>query len=65
MPESGKLYYRDPQNNWTPVENIDNYNTKKGVGNLVRFKPVTTDALKLEVQLPKDNSAGIYEWNVK
>jgi hypothetical protein len=34
-------------------------------GNLVRFKPVTTDALKLEVQLPKDNSAGIYEWNVK
>ena len=65
VPESWKLYYKDPQSNWVPVENIDNYSTKKGVGNLVRFKPVTTDALKLEVQLPKDNSAGIYEWNVK
>jgi hypothetical protein len=26
---------------------------------------IIIDALKLEVQLPKDNSAGIYEWNVK
>lgn len=29
------------------------------------FEPVRTSAIKLEVQLPADNSAGVFEWSVK
>jgi hypothetical protein len=32
---------------------------------VVKFKPVTTSALRLEVTLPADYSSGIYEWVVK
>jgi hypothetical protein len=35
------------------------------MGNTVNFDPVKTKALKLEVTLPDDNSAGIFEWSVK
>jgi hypothetical protein len=31
----------------------------------VKFKGVTTPALRLEVQLEKDYSGGILEWRVK
>jgi len=33
--------------------------------NTIQFEPVSTKALKLEVQLSKDNAAGIHEWKVK
>jgi hypothetical protein len=38
---------------------------KKGVANTVNFDPVKTTEVKIEVVLPSDNSAGIFEWNVK
>ena len=41
------------------------YGTKKGEPNTVVFDPVKVRALKLEVQLPSDKSAGIFEWEVK
>jgi len=31
----------------------------------VTFNPVTTRALRLKIELPKDFSAGIYEWEVE
>jgi len=31
----------------------------------VKFEPVTTTAMKLEVQLPVEYAAGIHEWSVK
>jgi hypothetical protein len=31
----------------------------------VTFDAVKTKALRLEVQLPKDFSAGLYEWEVE
>ena len=38
---------------------------KKELVNEVTFKAVTTKAVKLEVQQPDDNSAGLFEWEVE
>ena len=64
VPKSWKLYYKDSEGNWQPVNGVDNYGTAKGVANTVNFDPVTTEAMKLEVVLPEDNSAGIFEWSL-
>ena len=65
VPQSWKLYYKDEQGGWTPVSAVGTYGTKKGVPNTVEFTPVQTTAMKLEVVLPKDNSAGVFEWEVE
>jgi hypothetical protein len=65
VPKSWNVYYRDEQGNWQPVAHPDQFGVKKGMGNTVNFDPVKTKALKLEVTLPDDNSAGIFEWSVK
>ncbi|PWK77125.1 hypothetical protein LX99_02935 [Mucilaginibacter oryzae] len=64
IPASYKIYYmKDGQ--WAPVKNTTPYAISKDAFNVVSFEPVTTTALKLEVQLPVDNSTGIHEWAVK
>lgn len=65
VPESWKLYYKDASGNWVEVENPDQYGVKKGAPNTVRFNPVKTSAVKLEVVLPEKNASGIYEWEVE
>lgn len=37
----------------------------KGEGSAVKFKTVKTKAIKLEVVLPDEKTAGIYEWQIK
>lgn len=65
VPKSWKVYYKDGAGNWQPVQDPDKYTTDKGSANTVNFTPVKTTSLKLEVVLPDDNSAGIYEWSVR
>ena len=65
VPKSWNVQYLDEQGNWQPVAHPDQYGVEKGIGNTVNFDPVKTKALKLEVTLPDDNSAGIFEWSVK
>ena len=65
VPKSWRLYYRDAQGQWQPVQHPDGYPTQKGAPCTVNFDPVTTKAMKLEVTLPDDNSAGVFEWMVK
>ncbi|HOZ84320.1 MAG TPA: glycoside hydrolase family 127 protein [Niabella sp.] len=64
IPESWKLYYKQGKE-WVPVINRSAYEIAKDKYNSVNFEPVTTSALKLEVQLSKDNSAGLHEWIVQ
>jgi hypothetical protein len=64
VPASWKIYYRK-DDQWVPVTNTTAYGVAKDQYNTVTFDPVTTTALKLEVQLPADNAAGIHEWIVK
>lgn len=63
-PEAWQLSYRDGDQ-WNPVEEASDYGVEPDRWNRVTFKPVTTDALRLEVQLRENHSAGILEWRVK
>ena len=65
LPESWKLYYKDNQGNWQPVPHADLYPIEKGRACTVRFDPVSTNSMKLELTLPKGFGSGIYEWSVK
>ncbi len=63
-PASWRLLYRDGME-WKPVESSDAYGTALDRFNRVVFKPVETQALRLEVTLRPDYSAGIEEWRVQ
>ncbi len=65
VPASWKILYQKSDGSWTEVSNPTRYGTRKGELNRVTFDAVSTKALKLEVVLPQDNSAGIYEWAVE
>jgi hypothetical protein len=47
---------------WTPVERIYQEHEDSSRVSVVRFRPVTTTALRLQVQLERNYSAGITEW---
>jgi hypothetical protein len=63
-PASWRILYRDGDE-WKPVVAQEPYATQVDKYNTVRFQPVTTPALRLEVQVSSDASAGISEWKVK
>ena len=65
VPREWDIYYKANDGSWQPVENDSAYGVKKGFENDVTFKPVSTTAVKLEVVLPADNAAGMYEWSVQ
>jgi len=64
VPQSWKLLYKDGAD-WKPVETTDPFGTTLNTYNRVRFKPVTTTALRIEVQLKPNWATGIQEWRVK
>ncbi|MBQ8049547.1 MAG: glycoside hydrolase family 127 protein [Bacteroidales bacterium] len=65
VPKWWKIYYMDEAGEWQEVKNPDKYETVKGAANTVNFDPVTTTKVKLEVRQPDDNSAGLFEWEVR
>lgn len=65
VPQSWRILYQDAQGQWLPVSGADSYPTDKGTACTVNFDPVRTKALRLEIVLPADNSAGLFEWIVK
>ncbi|MCR4958694.1 MAG: glycoside hydrolase family 127 protein [Prevotella sp.] len=65
VPKSWRILYQDAQGKWQPVTGADHYPTDKGTACTVNFDPVSTKALRLEVVLPADNSAGLFEWSVR
>jgi len=65
LPVSWRILYRTDAGQWEPVKNSGDYPIKKRDPIKVTFTPVTTQALRLEVQLPQDFSTGLYEWEVE
>ncbi len=65
VPDSWRILYLDAQGQWQPVAHPDKYPTTKGAACTVNFDPVTTTAVRLEVKLAADKSAGVFEWSVK
>jgi DUF1680 family protein len=63
-PVSWKILYKQDQG-WKPVKTDNVYSVEKNRFNQVIFSPVTTTALRLEVQLQPNWSAGIQEWKVE
>lgn len=64
IPVGWALYYLK-DGAWLPVHPTSPYEIAKDRYCRVQFDPVTTTALRLVVQLPADNSAGIHEWSVE
>jgi hypothetical protein len=64
IPRSWKVLYKRGDQ-WVPVETTAAYGLARDQYNVVRFTPVRTSALRIEVQLPERFSAGIQEWKVK
>ncbi len=64
LPKSWRLMYLDGTD-WKPVENLTDYVVEKDKDISVTFKPVTTTALRLEIQSIPDYSSGLYEWSVE
>jgi hypothetical protein len=64
VPASWRILYKDG-NMWKPVQTDGPYGVEENKYNAVRFQPVTTNALRLELQMQPQYSAGIEEWKVK
>ncbi|MBW2036443.1 MAG: glycoside hydrolase family 127 protein [Deltaproteobacteria bacterium] len=64
IPKEWRVLYAE-EGQWKPVSNPSGYELRKDRFNRVTFDPVKTHALRIEVQLQSDWSAGILEWRVK
>ena len=64
VPQSWKLLYKEGDR-WKPVETESAFKTEPNGYNQVRFKPVETTALRIEVMLRPAFSGGILEWKVE
>lgn len=65
LPAAWSLSWQDENGAWQPVRTTADYAVRKTEAVRVAFEPVTTKALKLELQLPASFSAGVYEWDVE
>ena len=66
VPKSWRLLYRNPGTaEWKPVEALGDFGVAKDAYNTVRFKPVTTSGLRIELVMQPNVSAGVQEWKVK
>ena len=63
IPKSWRLLYKDGDQ-LQQVSNAGGYGLEKDKFNNVKFDPVQTSSLRLEVQLQPDFSGGILEWQV-
>jgi len=61
VPKSWRILYKNAEGQFQPVDNRGPYGTKKDTFNRVDFDPVTTTAIKLEIDLQDDWAAGIHE----
>jgi hypothetical protein len=64
IPLEWKLFYKK-NGEWLPVVPTTAYEIGKDKFNTVKFEPVKTTALRMEIQLPEKQSTGIHEWTVK
>jgi DUF1680 family protein len=64
IPVAYKIYYQK-NGEWLPVKVIAEDPIAKDKYNNIKFEPIKTMGLKLEVQLPQEYATGIHEWVVK
>jgi hypothetical protein len=64
VPASWRVLYKDGDQ-WIPVSASGSYGVAKDAYNTVRFTPVTTSGLRLEVTMQPEWSAGVQEWKAR
>jgi hypothetical protein len=64
VPASWRVLYKTGED-WLPVVSAGPYGTVKDAWNTVKFNPVRTTAVRLEVKLQDGWSAGVHEWKIK
>jgi len=64
VPASWRVLYKDGEA-WKPVETAGPWGVEKDKYNVITFKPVTTNGLRLEVTMQPNWSAGVQEWTVE
>jgi DUF1680 family protein len=64
VPASWRLFYKHG-NDWRPVEAPGPFGVARDSWNRVRFRPVTTTALRIELAMQAGVSAGLEEWSVR
>jgi hypothetical protein len=64
VPASWRLFYKDG-GQWKPVSTQDSFGAAKDQFNVVNFTPVTTTALRVELQAQPNVSVGMQKWTVK
>ena len=64
VPASWRILYKDGDD-WKPVEAAGSYAVARDQFNSITFKPVTTTALRLEIQAQPEWPAGVQKWQVK
>ncbi|MBK7406112.1 MAG: glycoside hydrolase family 127 protein [Phycisphaerales bacterium] len=64
VPASWRLLYRQGDQ-WKPVATSDAFGVARDDCNTVTFEPVTTDAMRIEVQLQPGFSGGVLEWSIE
>ena len=64
IPASWKILYKDGEN-WVPVKNTSAYEINKDKYDVIKFEPVKTTALRVEIKLPENFATGVHEWKVK
>ena len=65
VPASWRILYKNESGEWLPVKNTTSYTVEKDQSNEVNFETITTQALRVEVQLQDDSSAGVLRWSKK
>ena len=65
VPKAWRIFFKNDNGEWQSLSGADKYPTTKGTACTVNFEPVKTKAIKIEIDLPSDNSAGLFEWSVK
>ena len=65
LPKSWRITYRTEAGTWEPVTTTESYAITKGTPVEVHFQPVKTTALRLELQLVENFSAGLFEWDAE
>jgi len=63
-PKSWEIQYKDAGGKWIPVKHEGEYGVARDKVNIVKFKPVTTGAVRLAVQLTENRSSGVHEFRV-
>jgi uncharacterized protein len=65
LPAAWRVLHRTETGLWEPVTGVSKYPVRRRDPVRVTFAPVTTGALRLEIQLPPNYSSGLYEWEVE